>query len=203
MELVGMTLTITLKNTSADGAGSGAGILLTGIGFSLPGNYYINSGSANMGSSTAVGFTKPGDGNVSQEWGFDTKGLDSGALQGTQQLVNNAVSSMESQTTSQFLPGSIAAPTNLNGPDFGLISMYETGGLGDGVEAILDSIIITLNLGKTGNGNGLTVGAIDSGWVALTFGSPGSTSVPDAGASVVLLGLALLGLGGLRRKLRA
>ena len=36
MTLSGNTLTIILTNTSADAAGSGAGILLTGIGFQLP-----------------------------------------------------------------------------------------------------------------------------------------------------------------------
>ena len=45
MTLVGNLLQITLTNTSADAAGSGAGILLTGIGFQLPAGISISSGS--------------------------------------------------------------------------------------------------------------------------------------------------------------
>src|SRR5689334_13252153 len=71
MTLSGNVLTITLTNTSLDAAGSGAGILLTGIGFQLPGGVSILSGGVNMGGSTAVNFTKPVSGDVSSEWGYD------------------------------------------------------------------------------------------------------------------------------------
>src|SRR6185436_12908021 len=119
MSLSGSVLTINLRNTSLDSAGSGAGILLTGLGFNLPTGVYIGSGSANMGSSTAIGFTKPASGNVSSEWGYDNAPLNSGALLG--HAVNTAVSSMESQTTTTFALGSLGKPDDLGGPDFGLI----------------------------------------------------------------------------------
>jgi len=155
-----------------------------------------------MDGSTAVGFSYPAGGNVSSEWGYDGGGLNSGALQNTANTVNTAVSSMESQTTAQFAPGSIADPINLDGPDFGLISDLETGGLGVGVEGIRDSIRIVLNLTKSNGGNWINlVSGIDASWVALTFGSPGSTSVADASNTCVLLGFAMLGVEGIRRRL--
>src|SRR5688572_27566804 len=73
MTYSGSVLTITLKNLSGDAAGSGAGVLLTGIGFNLPGTLAISSGLANMGSSTALGFVKPIGGDVSEEWGYDNQ----------------------------------------------------------------------------------------------------------------------------------
>jgi len=204
MEASGSTLTITLQNTSTDAAGSGAGVLLTGIGFNLPGWVKITSGTATIGSgSSGVGFTGTGGDSVSQEWGYDAGGLDSGALQSTTESVNTAVSSMESQTTAQFAAGSIAQPPNLDGPDFGLVSALEQDSLGNGVEGINDSIVIVLTLDWNGNHNlDDLVSDIDASWVALTFGSPGGgTSVPDASTSLMLLGLAMVGIESVRRKM--
>ena len=197
----GSTLTITLVNTSSDAAGSGAGVLLTGIGFNLPGWAKIDGGSVSMAGSTAVNFSAPVDNNVSSEWGYDDGGLNSGALQGAAGTINTAVSSMESQTTDQFAPGSLVNPPNLDGPDMGLISANESDGQGNGVEAIMDSIVITLDI-VYANGKTLDLGDINNkGWVALTFGSPdGGTSVPDASSALALLGLALMGLEGVRRR---
>ena len=200
----GSVLTITLVNTSSDAAGSGAGILLTGIGFNLPGWATLTSGSANMDGSTAIGWTPviADGGDVSEEWGFDADGLNSGALQGTTETVNTAVSSMESQTTEQFAPGSLVNPPNLNGPDMGLVSLSETDGLGGGVEGIQDTLIVTLNIDYR-NGKILDLEDIDDSWIALTFGSPdGGTSVADASSALALLGLAMMGLEGVRRRFR-
>ena len=199
MSLSGSVLTINLKNTSADAAGSGAGILLTGIGFNLPTGVYIGSGSANMGSATAIGFIKPAGGNVSSEWGYDNAPLNSGALLGYP--VNTAVSSMQSQTTAQFAPGSIGNPLNLGGPDFGLISANEKDGLGDGVEGILDSLTITLNLAGTIAGDLLAF--IERGTIAVTFGSPGSQTVADGGSTLMLLGSSFGVLAYLARRRKA
>jgi hypothetical protein len=200
MSLSGNTLTIQLKNTSGDAAGSGAGVLLTGIGFALPDGVTISGGKVVMGASAPVGFTKPADGDVSSEWGWDDGGLKSGALQHTTQPVNTSVSSMESQTTAQFAPGSLVNPPNLDGPDMGLVSTSELDGLGNGVEAIKDSVTITLNLvGELPNG---LLDQIENGWVALTFGSPDSgTTVPDASSTLMLFGLAMMGIAGIRRKI--
>ncbi len=199
MSLSGSVLTITLQNTSLDAAGSGAGILLTGIGFNLPTGVYIGSGSASMAGSTAVGFVMPAGGDVSSEWGYDNQPLNSGALLGYD--VNTAVSSMESQTTTQFAPGSVSSPLNLGGPDFGLVSANETDGLGAGVEGILDSLTITLNLAGTIGDDLLAF--IERGMVALTFGSPGSQTVADGGSTLMLLGSSFSVLAYLARRRKA
>lgn len=202
MDLSDSTLTIFLQNTSGDGAGSAAGILLTGIAFTLPGGVSIGGGSADMGASDAIGFTKPADGDVSEEWGYDSPPLNSGHFIDLGiYTYNTAVSCMVADTTDQFEAGSIGMPANFDGPDFGLLSMYEdtiTDPLGNGVEAILDSLLITLNLAGEIPGN--LVDLIERSPVALSFGSPGvDNKVPDGGVTVLMLGAGLLGLGALRR----
>lgn len=215
MTYSGGMLTITLTNTTALNSGiTGANTLLTGIGFTLPGSLYIQSGSANALGETAIGFTMPGDGDVSEEWGYDTQGLMSGSLlELGVYSYDDAVSAMESQTEEQFQPGSLAQPPNLDGPDFGLLSNnYPTSTPGSGVEAIQDSIVIKLNLGGSWNAKGGLwteadlLNAINGGAVALTFGSPtdadGNVPVPEPG-TFALLG-AVLGAGWfLRRRRRA
>ena len=189
MSLLGNVLTITLTNTSADTAGSGAAILLTGIGFTLPNGVSIGSGTANMGSSTAVGFAKPLSGDVSSEWGYDNSPLNSGSfLSDGKFTYNTVVSSMTSQTEAKFASGSIGQPLDLGGPDFGLVSGLENDGLGNGNEAIRSSIVVTLNL--TGTVPSDLVTQIGLGKVGLSFGSPNNTNVPEAGT------LSLLALGG-------
>jgi hypothetical protein len=64
------------------------------------------------------------------------------------------------------------------------------------LEAVKDYIVITLNL--KGSYTGDLPGAIDGGLVAVTFGSP--NAVPEGGATLVLMGLGLLGLFGYARK---
>jgi hypothetical protein len=202
MSISGNTLTIVLTNTSANAAGAGAGILLTGIGFQLPTGVTIGSGSVNMGSSTAVNFTKPASGNVSNEWGYDNNPLNSGMFQGGAALsYNTVVASMVSMTTHQFTSGSIAQPPNLGGPDFGLVSANETDSLGNGLEGIRSSVTISLLLSGAVPAN--LISLINSGNVGLSFGSPNATNKVPEPASLSLLGggfLALAFLAGRRRK---
>ncbi|MHC4940346.1 MAG: PEP-CTERM sorting domain-containing protein, partial [Planctomycetota bacterium] len=177
----------------------------------LPGSLYISAGTANAFGETAIGFTMPGDGDVSEEWGYDTSGLKSGSLlnDGIYEY-DDAVSAMESQTTDQFEAGSLAPSGNLNGPDFGLLSgNYATTTLGNGVEGIQDSITIKLDISGTWNkpywDEQDLINAIDGGAVALTFGSPtvadGNVPVPEPG-TFVLLG-AVLGAGWFIRRRRS
>jgi hypothetical protein len=201
MSLLGNVLTIVLTNTSANAAGSGAGILLTGIGFHLPTGVSIASGSVNMGTSTAVGFTKPATGDVSKEWGYDNNPLNSGMFQGGAALsYNTAVASMVSMTTHQFASGSISQPPGLGGPDFGLISANETDSLGNGVEGIRSSVMIQLILNGTVPSN--LISTINAGNVGLSFGSPNATNQVPEPASLSLLAGGLFALGVVARRRR-
>jgi|SoiMethySBSTD1v2_1073268.scaffolds.fasta_scaffold537894_2 PEP-CTERM motif-containing protein len=185
------TLQIVLTNTSANAAGSAAGVLLTGLGFSLPTGVSILGGTANIGTSTAINFTAPVGGNVSSEWGYENSPLHSGAfLNDGSYSYNTVVASMMSMTSFQFAPGSISQPINLGGPDFGLISAAETDA--GGQQAIRDSIRITLNL--SGDAPSSLVSWIDSNPVGLSFGSP-SVSVPEpASLSLLAIGAVMLGI---------
>jgi hypothetical protein len=203
------TLELTLQNTSLNSAGSGAGVLLTGIGMVWPGWATLEGGSATVaGGAGNINF----DGSVtdvSSEWGYDVDPLNSGALQDTAQPVNTAISSMTSQTKDGvFAEGSVAPPPGLGGPDFGLASASETDPFGMGVEAIQDSITILLDLSLNGSKSvGDLISYIDSNWVALTFGSPTGakppTSVPEGGATVLLLGFGLWATEMMRRKVQS
>ena len=203
MTLSGSTLQIVLTNTSTDNAGSGPGVLLTGLGFQLPTGVSITSGLVSMTGSSAIGFGAPSTGNVSSEWGYDYGSLHSGAFQGMAWLDYNAVvGSMESITTKQFAPGSIAQPGNLGGPDFGLVSANETDPLGNGVEAIRSSILMLLTLEAMGGTIPLDlIEQIQGGNVGLSFGSPDLTTVPEPGSlSLLGIGLASLATAMRRRK---
>ena len=130
--------------------------------------------------------------DVSGEWGFANGA--SGHFNGLD--VDALVSTMAADTSSTFGGGSLKKPDDLAGPDFGLLAK---GGNAGGIAAISDSILITLNLKGTYTGSDL-VGDINSGVVAVTFGSP--TGVPDGGATLVLLSAGLLGLAGVARNFK-
>jgi len=186
------TLSIILTNTSSDLAGDGAGILLTGLGFQLPTGVSIASGTAVIApGSTGVNFVAPAGTDVSKEWGYDNSPLNSGVFQsGLFGLLtyNTVVGSMVSITTNQFADGSIdGKPAGLAGPDFGLVSNSETGKLGDGNEAIRNSIIITLVLSGTSLN---LLDSINKGNVGLSFGSPNPVPEPPLLSLLLVPGLA-------------
>jgi len=199
--LSGNTLTLTLINTSLAGAGSGAGVLLTGIGFSLPDGIDILSGSADMTGSAAIGFTAPAGGDVSDQWGFANAALAHFQNPGTLGY-NAVVSTMTADTGGTSFPS--GAANNIDGPDYGLLA---DGGNPGGLLAIQDSLLFTLTL------SGLTLSGlnpsgtappdllyfIESHPLAVTFGSPPKTDVPDGGTTLALLGLALAGTGVLKK----
>ena len=202
MTLSGNTLTIVLRNTStATGATPGSFNLLTGLGFNLPTGVSIGSGSAALtAGSTGVNWDNTVLGNnVSQEWGYDNNPISNGPFQDVTTLdVNTAVSSMTSTSDIKFQPGQLLPPEVLNGPEFGLLSAAVSPSEAGGLNAITDSVTITLNLSGTITGDLLAF--IDSHDVVLSFASP--NTVPEGGSTAILLGLALLGFGGLRRKLQ-
>lgn len=201
MSVLGSVLTITLQNTSIAGSATGADGLLTGIAFSLPSAYTINSGMALIGAGSTVanqGNPIPGGNNISGEWGYQN--TVSGHYNGLD--VNRQVSTMEADTAVKFSNTPIDKPDVLGGPDFGLVSKVGDPG---GLTAIADSGVFVLNLSESVAAGDIEafLAAIERGIVALTFGSPSSgpsTGVPDGGSSMLLLGMGLATLGWYSRK---
>ncbi len=201
MSVSGSTLTIVLRNTStATGATPGSFNLLTGVGFNLPTGVTIGSGSAALtAGSTGVNWNSAVLGNnVSQEWGYDNN-VTSGPFQDVTTLdVNTAVSAMTSSSDSKFQAGQLLPPEVLNGPEMGLLSAAVSTSEAGGLYAITDSVTISVNL--SGSYGGDLLAFIQANPVVLSFASP--NAVPEGGSTAIMLGLALLGFGGLRRKLQ-
>ncbi len=192
------TLTILLTNTSPSSTDTttGAGILLTGIGFSLPSNIYITGGAVAIGSgSTAVpagSFT-----SLDFRWGYQNTSAgpnpsSSGFLVGNPYgAVNTTALTINGASISGLLPNGTG---NVNGPSYGLVSA--TGNPG-GLYAVRSSILLTLNLSGALGGNWWN--DIQNGTVVLAFGSPTTTPVPEPG-TMMLLGGGLVGLAAWGRK---
>jgi hypothetical protein len=200
MVLSGSVLTITLRNTSTGGA-SGAGGLLSGLAFAMPGSISIASGTAyvpltgplassvvnNVNAVPIVGGGQYGD--VSGEWGYAN--AVGGHFSGL--AVNRQVSTMQADTSTRFSNTPIDKPLVLDGPEYGLM---RTGGDAGGNAAIMDTLVITLNLGREPNNAQGLLSSIEAGTVAVTFGSPtvggGPPGVPDGGMTLVLCGAGLV-----------
>ena len=201
MSFAGSTLTIVLRNTSgATGATPGSFNLLTGVAFNLPSGVTIGTGSAALtAGSSGVNWNNAVLGNnVSQEWGYDNN-ITSGPFQDVTTLdVNTAVSAMTSTSDAKFQEGQLLSPEVLNGPEMGLLSAAVSPSQAGGLNAITDSVTITVNLAGT-IGSGL-LDFIKNHDVVLSFASP--DSVPEGGSTAILLGLGLLGFGAIRRKLQ-
>src|SRR5436190_1256256 len=189
------TLKILVQNTSVSSQ-IGANAILTGLAFDLPANVTITGGTVSLGAgSKFVNFNPNPAGltDASGEWGYASGTKNLGHFTGLS--VDSLISTMSADTDQPFSKTPLAPPDVLSGPDFGVISAKGDAG---GLAAIRDSILITLNL--KGNYGVDLVKAIDNGTVAVTLGSP--TSVPDGGATLLLLGMAVLGLLGFRGKLK-
>jgi hypothetical protein len=194
MVAAGNTLTITLRNTSENGAFTDASapalMLLTDIGFQMPGAVIISSGTVTVpAGQTCVNFTCPPN-DISNQWNFANQSADGFNLPGVLPT-DTFISSVQNGQSTPFAPGGI-----INGPNFGALSADETQ-FGASQQGVRDSIQIALNLSGP-----VTVADIDAGNVILSFGSPTAVSngVPDGGTTAALLGGALVGLGFLRRK---
>lgn len=202
MPTTSYTLHISLQNTSLDSAGVGALVMLTGLAFDLPSGVTVdgsnnNGGSvaAGSGTTTSVGWTTAG---ANGAWGWDNNsaGLSGGALAyATLTGYDTRVSTLASDGKYAF-DGS----GNAGGMDYGIFSTSESSV--SPAPWVKDRLDIALNLNLGNYDPSSLLPAIDAGNVAAIFGSPnGTPSVPDGGATLGLLGVGILGVGTLRRRL--
>lgn len=161
--------------------------LLTGVSFILPMGVTLTGGSAVVGPSSASvnfdgGSAGPGD-NIGGEWGWGNT-TTSGSL-------GNAISGNTSGMTA-FGGPNLDGPSNLNGPQGGLVSASEPVPL-SGLGAIKDEILVTVTLNQAL----ADLGFLSNG-LQVEYGSDAAfLYIPTPGAGAIL---ALSGLVAARRR---
>lgn len=192
----GNTITLLLTNTSSDSAVTNSSIpaqmLLTGVGLQLPG-VDITGGTVKVGStSVGVNFSGPAGTVISSQWAYANSGT---KFTGVGSLaVDTIMSSVQIGAGQHDFSGS----ASIGGPNYGALSKNETQ-FGSSQAGVKDTIEFDLTL----SGTAPSYSTVNSGNVVLAFGSPDTVyrDVPDGGATVALLGLALLGLAAFRRRI--
>lgn len=188
------TLQVTLTNTST-GVPAGFTVtsdnqLLTSFSLNLPGAMRITGGNATLGTgATSINFGNVEEqltagANVSSEWGFSNDGE---AIN----LAPNFFTAMQSHATRFSSKGNLDGPSNLSGPQGGLIATPALADLG-GLGAIQGPLVVTLNLSDDLRLDDLTmIGSRVEFGSDAAFRSVNTNVVPEP------MTLSLLGLGGL------
>lgn len=111
-----------------------------------------------------------------------------------------------------FAPVAVASPFAVNPPSQPINALWSVGGFTFDLATISQTVSNPTQLGFVGTGSISSAGFdTTAGTWQMTFGRSGSaftfqatsTSVPEGGAAIALLGLGLLGLEGARRRLKA
>ena len=156
----------------------------------------MNPGSTPVNFDTDL---QPGQGTVPQsltiitnQWAYANQVIDGYGMP-LVLGVDSIVTSVNNGQATRFTPAQL--PGNINGPGYGAVSSLETQ-FGSSTPGVRSTIRFVLTL----SGTTPTVDTINNGNVVLAFGSP--NAVPDGGTAAALLGIGLLGLGFLRRRIR-
>ncbi len=194
ISISGDVLTITLSDSVAV---SQNGSVLTALFFNVAGNRTLTPVSA-LGPTTQsgyLGWTMPDgfNGNVGGEWRYDGGGsvLAYGASQGISSTGLGVFGPTPNFGGSDLNNN---ANGNIDGGDFGIVGPNSVQGLGNISDAVIEGSVTFSLSGATG------LSASDITDLTFQYGtSLNNNSVPDGGATIALLGFALLGLHRLRR----
>jgi len=194
-------LTNTTSSSAFSDSNNPSTELLTDFAFALgsgtTSSNGITGGSAVVNTgSTALNFPSgQSTTDISNQWGFanhQVDGFQPSSIPGVE-LTNTTISTIEASGMNHFASGL----QSIDGPSFGAISksLVNAGLFGNSLAGVEDTIKFTVNFTSAIAPTALTS-------VVLSFGSPDTlASVPDNGSTLALLGVALIGVGFLRRKM--
>ncbi len=208
----GGTLTITLANTATGDLGNGDNIrILSALFFTLNGNPTLTPKTAiiSAGSSLIMvnGTTLPTGGDVGGEWAYGVRqaGWPTSPFTGNN-IVTAVGFDLAGITTGNFLSGpgggnDLNGQTAVDGGAYGLTQLADnpatpSGNNGLFKPLIMNSVTLTFDVPA-----GYALSSVsDAGFAYGT--SLGETTVPEAGSTLILLGMALTGLGAAARRMR-
>ena len=164
-----------------------------------------------MTGSTAVNFTAPVSGEISNEWGWE-KDPSYGPFRVTplgevaEGAVNTVISTLLDATDYQFSTGSTFSPADLGTAEGGLLSANYANSAAAGLKVIKSTIIIDLALSGTTPLPGDLETSINAGQVVVSFGVPTDSYDPNPPASIPeptalgIFGLGMIGVAAVRRR---
>jgi hypothetical protein len=197
----GSTLTVALRNSSGEPAGTNID-LLTAVFFTLPQGVTLTPQTSGVVASSGLWVGTPSSSTadvIGNNWQY----------RGGQSLTGGTNAGISTAGFGVFSQGNFGSSgVNVQGGDYGLVATGTTSPTSPSFQPVYTGTF-TFTLGFTGN---LTTSAFTSNNVNFQFGTalnepntnpPTDTPpVADTGITVALLGGALLGLAALRRFLR-